>query len=78
MVKKWSKNVPKMVTGEPPTLRNGQKMVEKWSRGDLRPFLEHFSPFPDLFFFQIENPKGAAAEGRRPLWVRRPKVAPSI
>ena len=71
MVEKCSENGPRV------TLHYAmvKKMLEKWSQGDLKPFLKHLStisgPFPsnrggDLW---PPHPKGAAAFGRRPLWV---------
>ena len=52
VVKKLSKNDPRMVPGKPPTLRNGQKMIEKWSQGGLRPFGELFSIISRPFSFK--------------------------
>ena len=61
MVEKWSSGT-----------RVPNDMVKKWSKNGPREAVDHFIPFFDHFMTivrEIGNPKGAAAEGRRPLWV---------
>ena len=64
MVEKWSENGPRETAYITQWSKNGRKMVPGRPQTIFGVLFDHFL----TIFLQIENPKGAAAEGRRPLW----------